>query len=251
MSRTTTLKIFFSALCVSIAAAPALAALPNQPSVEPPAGAEHGVYSVTDQALGGSDPAAAIAYDNFTLSSAYNLSGATWTGIYAEPLPGALSETDFIVSIWGDSGGAPDLSSAILSWNLDGGPASGSGPDVTVVGNGDVSTNTASTPGGGPGFDYSTTSIGGTLGAGSYWISIQADQRFDNVAPVVDPEWQWHTAGDGDGFYLEDLAINQELVRDTDKDLAFSLQGTVVPEPSSALLGLLGMLSIGMLRRKR
>lgn len=253
MNRTTTMKhLLLGAVCLFIPAAQALA-LPNQPRLEPVVEpSEHGVYSVTDQALGGSDPAAAIAYDNFTLSSGYILSGVSWAGVYAEPLPGARSQTDFIISIWGDSGGAPDLAAgSLMSWSLDGGFAGGSGPDVTVTSNGDFSSPTSTTPGGGEGFDYSA-SVSGMLSAGQYWISIQADQLFDNVAPVVDPEWQWHI-GDGpnDGFYFEDLAINQELVRTIDKDLAFSLQGTIVPEPSSVLLGMVGFFTVGMLRRRR
>jgi len=251
MTRTSQFQILFSAACISFAAVQASAALPNQPSTQPATG-DHGVYSVTNQALGGSDPKAAIAYDNFSLSDAYNLSGISWTGVFAEPLPAARSEMDFIVSIWGDLGGAPDLSSApVLQWALDSGFAGGSGSDVTATPNGDVSPSTSTTPGGGEGFDYSA-GISGTLGSGSYWISIQADQLFDNLDPIVDPEWQWHLgSGPNDGFYLEDLAINQELVRNTDKDLAFSLQGAVVPEPTSGLLLLCGAFGLLLTRRRK
>lgn len=251
MTRTSQLKSLICAACISFAAAQASAGLPNQPTFDPPAGSDSGAFSVTDQALGGSDPLAAIAYDNFSLTDAYNLSGLTWTGIFAEPLPLARSELDFIVSIWGDSGGAPDISSApVLQWALDGGFAGGSGPDVTATPNGDVSPMTSTTPGGGEGFDYSAV-IGGTLLAGDYWISIQADQRFDNVAPIVDPEWQWHLgSGPDDGFFTEDLAVNQGLIRTIDKDLAFSLQGAIVPEPSALVLfsGVFGLL---LTRRRR
>lgn len=250
MTRTLQLSSLLCAACISFFAAQATATLPDQPAFDPVTG-DHGVFSATDRAEGGSDPNESIAYDNFSLTDPYNLTGITWTGIFAEPFAVARSEIDFIVSVWGDSGGAPDIASApILQWTLDAGFVGGGGADVTTTPNGDVSPSTSTTPGGGEGFDYSAA-ISGSLSAGDYWISIQADQLFSNLPPIVDPDWQWHLgSGPNDGFYLEDLAINQELVRTIDKDLAFSLQGEVVPEPSATLLLLSSIIGMVLVRRK-
>ena len=74
MTRTLKFRLLLGAFCTILAASPAVAALPNQPAFEPAGDSDHGAYSVRDQAIGESDPQAAIAYDNFSLSSAYNLS---------------------------------------------------------------------------------------------------------------------------------------------------------------------------------
>lgn len=251
MSRTS-ITFFLAGLLVLVTSA--VYAHPNQPAMEPPAGQDHGVYSLQDRTFGAADPTRAIAYDNFSQSQAYNLTAIRWTGIYAEPFPANLSDTDFVVSIWGDAGGLPDLSSPVKSWTFFGGAnAVQSGPDLTVTANGDTNPTTPTTPGGGDGFDYRAP-INFQLGAGKYWISIIADQTFDNPQPIVDPSWQWHLGkGPGDGFYFEDLELNQPLTKDgtEGKDLAFIFEGTVVPEPHSAVLAALGFLLVGTLRRRR
>ena len=244
------------ALCLSFTASQLMAALPNQSPFVPASG-DYGAFSVQDQGLGAADPDRAIAFDNFSLTGDYNLSGICWTGIYAEPLPLALSDTDFIVEIWGDAAGAPDLGSGpVLSWTFEAGPVAGTGgPDLSVTANGSVSPSTGTVVGGGPGFDYSG-SIGGTLLAGDYWISILADQTFANAAPVVDPEWMWHLGTGTDGFYAADLTNDGAGtpaygIFQSDKNLAFELKGSVVPEPSTALLAIFAVMGIGAIRRKR
>ena len=239
-----------------------LAQLPNQPYVIPGGGLDLGPYSVQDQTTAmdangvyRTDDLRSAAYDNFTLNTAYNLNGICWTGAYADPLPMSPSETDFIIAIWGDSSGAPDIAGGpVLTWALDGGTAGSSGPDVTVTSSGITGpANAAVGNEGGPGFHYDAD-ITGTLPAGDYWISIISDQTFDNPDPIIDPEWQWQQ-GDGpnDGFYREDYAPDPDQLLEliTDKDLAFQLKGAVVPEPSGLVMAFLGLCTAGLLRRKR
>lgn len=246
-------------LCAVLTGTTLFAALPNQATLTPiPAGFDNGAFSVQETSLGAADPDRAIAFDNFSLGSDYNLSGISWTGVYAEPLPGARSDTDFIVQIWADDAGKPDLGAGpVMDWTFEAGPVAGSGgPDLTVTSNGILSNATATQIGGGEGFDYSGA-ISGTLAAGDYWISIVADQSFLNATPIVDPEWIWHQGVGHDGFYAADLRNDPPGtpaygILQSDKNLAFSLQGAVVPEPAAGtLLAVMGLLSVGMVRRKR
>lgn len=203
----------------------------NQSALEPDPSnglVDHGVYSVRNQAAGDNDPLESIAYDNFSLCSTSFLSSISWTGIYSEPLPSLPSRTDFTISIWSDQNGAPNANAEpILRWELDGGLAGESGPDISVLPNGDVNEMTEYTFGGGAGFDYQA-SISGHLPSGEYWISIQALQRFDNPSPTIDPEWQWHFgSGLEDGFFSEDKPLDRPLSKTPGRDLAFSLRGTI------------------------
>lgn len=252
-------KRLLALTAVALVATQSLGSLPNQlATTEPPPGSDtdHGPYSVQDQTLGAADPWRAIAYDNFSISSSYNITGIDWVGIYSEPLPLPASDTDFIVQIWGDSSGVPDISSPLHTFTFEGGATAGlGGADLTVTANGDVSSSTSTTIGGGPGFDYSGTISSTLLTAGDYWISIIADQRFDNPT-LVDPEWQWHTGtGPGDGFYAYDATLDpvgspEYGILQPDKDLAFAIRGSLVPEPQSAIMILMGLSLAGLVRHR-
>lgn len=249
-------------LCLTASVASA-ATLWHQPRYEPASG-DHGAYSVQDQAIGSTDPDLAKAYDNFTLTNLVELTGVDWHGIWAEPLPGALSDVDFIVEIWNDDAGKPDLSAPIMKKVFEGGATIGlSGPDLMVAGVADISPSTPTTVGGGPGAEYWGTIPGvagftGTnvLGPGNYWISILADQTFENPAPVVDPEWQWHISEPGDGFYQRDRTLDPVGTPEYglwvgEKNLAFTLKGEIVPEPNSIVLSMFGVAALGLFRRRR
>ena len=201
---------------------------------------DHGVYAVQWQELGGDDPDRAIAFDNFELSQAIAMTEIRWTGIYAEPFPATVSDTDFLVTIWNDEGGAPGLDSSVRQFVFEGGSVAGeSGSDLTVTENPGLSPSpsTLTTVGGGLAFDYAAPVDGG-LDAGNYWISIVADQRFDSEFPDVDPEWQWHLADTPtpDGFFAADFTFDPPdspaFGVPQNGDLAFAIQGTIVPEPS-------------------
>jgi hypothetical protein len=243
----------------------ASAALPSHSIFEPVGAIDHGVYSLHQDPLSTPDPDAAKAYDNFSLSSAYIINGINWSGIYAEPIPSPGANVDFLIEIWGDDNSSPDLSNQKASYFLTHGPAAG--PAALPNPNGDVTRSSVSTgdhvspltstsAGGGPAVEYSSSLPATLLGAGDYWISIQAVQLF-NSPLAVDPEWQWHIgeSASPDGFFSADLTLNPgagikgELIQQ-DKDLAFTLRG-MVPEPSGIALAFMGLASLGFTRRKR
>jgi hypothetical protein len=225
------------------------------------------VYSVHSIPLSTPDPDEAKAYDNFTLTQTFIVNGVQWSGIYAEPIPSPGATVDFLVEFWSDQSGAPDVSGPIHQFYLLHGPAGDASAlpnpngDVTrsvPITGAHVSPLTSTTPGGGPAVSYSAALADTTLAAGDYWISIQAVQAF-NSPLAVDPEWQWHLgSGPGDGFYAADLTLDPNSgiqgVFHAEKDLAFALEGRVVPEPASLLVWLLGSASCALgavLRRRR
>ncbi len=258
----TSMKLFATLCVAAVLAAPATAALPDQPALLPASG-DHGSYATRDSSIpydGTQDPDLAKSYDNFSISSDYIIDGLCWTGIFAEAIPDPASDVDFIVEIWNVdamNSNLPDITGGpVLTWMLDGGAAGATGPDVTVTALGHVSPATATTIGGGPAYSYEADLTSATLAAGDYWISILANQAFDHPTEF-DPEWQWHLGdGPGDGFSSFDRTLMppgtlQSGILQEGKDLAFTLKGQLVPEPSSMLMAGFAFISLGLLRRKR
>lgn len=249
-----------SAIAALLLTAAQAMALPNQPALIPADG-DYGVYAVQAQVVGPTDPDLAKAYDNFSLGADYNLLGFEWSGIYAEAFPTTPSDTDFIVEIWNIDPANSNLadvgSGPVLSFSFEGGATAGvGGADLTVTALGYTSPATATTFGGGEAFSYDADVPSTMLAAGDYWISILADQSFDNKIEI-DPEWQWHLGtGPGDGFATFDRTLDppgtlQAGTLQDGKDLAFAIRGELVPEPNSALMAAFGLLSLGLIRRKR
>ena len=251
----------FAAFCVvAFMASQAMAqVLVNQAPV-----GDTGSFAVQDQAYGAADPWLAMSFDNFTLTEDSVIEGFGWSGLYAEPLPAAISDTDFIVQIWGLSttpaNNLPDVwGGPLMTFMFEGGVVAGQGgADLTVTpetGYTSAAIEPNITPGGGEVFHYDASIAGTALAAGDYWISIIAEQNFDNAPPVIDPEWQWHYgSGPGDGFTYFDrqnqpAGTNRQGLLVEGKDLAFTIKG--VPEPSTMLMALCGLAPLGLLRRKR
>lgn len=248
------LKPFFALSAVALLATQVMA-LPDQPWVVPASG-DLGAFATRDASIpmDMQDPDLAKAYDNFTLSMDTTITGFEWAGAYAEPLPHPAKTTDFLIQIWAPDTQAPHAPFAhvhigpVLEFPiLLGGTAGMSGPDVTVT----PLPHTG--PDGGPAFEYSAAVPPALLPAGDYWISILALQDFSSPDPIVDPEWQWHLgSGPGDGFTAFDRTLDppgtmQYGILQPDKDLAF----TIVPEPGTMLTALLGLIPLGLLRRKQ
>jgi len=248
------LKPFVLLGALAFLAPQAMAQIVNQTPV-----GNSGEFAAQDQTVGPTDPWLAKAYDNFTLTQDILIEGFCWHGLYAEPFPAARADTDFIIEIWDvdPNNQLPDVAGgALLTFTFEGGVVAGtSGSDLTVTDMGYDSAPAGNSPGGGDVFHYDATLANGTaLAAGDYWISILADQTFPNPFPKVDPEWQWHFAGAGDGFTTFDRTTmppgtNQQGLLVPGKDLAFAIKG--VPEPSTILMALCGLAPLGLLRRKR
>lgn len=236
-------------------------ALPMQPAVDPntiASGLDYGVFSLVEDSAGLSDDMRALAYDDFSIGDTYVIDKICWSGIYAEAFPNnADADTNFLIRFLKDDGnGAPDLGNVAHSITVAGGLAGQSSGDLTVTQLGTyTSPITAFNPfGGGSAFDYEASVMPFSLGPGDYWISITASQEFDTPG-AVDPEWMWHLGEGNDGFYAYDHLFPTGTTDIgeffSDKNLAFGLKGAVIPEPGSAFMALIGMVSLGLLRRKR
>jgi hypothetical protein len=112
------IKFLAVALCIS-AALQVMASLPDQPAPAParaPASAsitrfDFSAFCVNDSLVGFNDSKRAFTYDNFTLTDRYELDAICWTGNCAAKFPSSpASDTDFLIRIFTDDLGAPDLS---------------------------------------------------------------------------------------------------------------------------------------------
>ena len=164
----------------------------------------------------------ATAYDNFILSSPAQVAYVQWSGAYFNP-PEQGPINSFTISFWDDNDGQPGsvLTSQIISGNAN-----------------ELVTGTAGI------YFYSTMlSTPFTAAAGStYWLSVVADIGFP-------PQWGWQAGTGGDGVVYQDLLGDRYLY--TGADLAFNLDTTTVPEPSTfALLGI-SVVLFGYARRRR
>jgi hypothetical protein len=150
-------------------------------------------------------------YDDFTAFRLVYVTGITWSGGGGEEAP---EETvGFTFGFYADNGGAPG---ALLHSESISGDA-----NATFVGIDNASR---------PTYDYSatlTTPFALTAGT-TYWLSI--------VATLAPPDqWGWRTGTGGDGMAYDTAPLRH--------DLAFTLIGVTVPEPSSLTLFGIGTLA--------
>jgi hypothetical protein len=162
------------------------------------------------------------AYDNFTLSSTSNITGVDFTGGYFNPLlPGTI--TSFAITVYSDNAGQPGAN--VLSETVTG------NANETFLGlyGGVLLT-----------YNYSAA-LSGQLGAGTYWLSVVPTVGFP-------PQWGWATGTGGDGVSYQNFIgfLNQNPV-----DLAFVVQGSAVPEPSTWAMMLLGSAGLGYAAYRR
>jgi hypothetical protein len=158
----------------------------------------------------------ATVYDNFSFSSDNLVDGIDWVGVYFNGAPAAISS--FALSIFGNNAGQPG--SLLFS--------------ETITGNaGETFIGTANN--GAPTYSYSANLTNTFLAqAGeTYWLAIVPTIGFP-------PQWGWYTSSQGDGVSYQDFFGSRSQ---PGTDLAFSLTGERVPEPSA----ILGLLSLGLL----
>ncbi|MCC6428743.1 MAG: PEP-CTERM sorting domain-containing protein [Phycisphaerales bacterium] len=171
--------------------------------------------------------------ENFTLSSASNITGANWAGASEFFLfPDYTNMYGFQVMIMADSGGAPgavlyaeDFATAATSPTLQG--QNGLGSNVYAQ-------------------SATFSSALNNVPAGNYWISIGG-----LLTSPGDDAWVWAdgTNDDGLAYSLTPDSGGWTVFNDGATSGTFEVVGTVVPAPGSlALLGL-GALAAGRRRR--
>ena len=153
----------------------------------------------------------ATAYDNFTLASTNTVTGLEFTGQFFNP-PQLATITAFTVNFYADNMGQPG---GTLVSSFTAGNASQNCTGVVCSYNLGVNFNASA----------------GT----TYWLSIVPDMGFP-------PQWGWQGGTGGNGTSYQDF-FGTRLQNAS--DLAFTLTGGAVPEPSTWGLLILGFGLIG------
>jgi hypothetical protein len=162
------------------------------------------------------------------------VTGVTWYGHYRAPeLDSGVTSADFLIRFYSDSAGLPG---SVLHEQTVAANAEYSGEVVTAS---DPSILTGRTI---YEFTVDLTSSPVLLSAGQTWLSIIE-------AGSGNPHWLWSRYDmNFPGLAHQGLDYSWAL---TDGNLAFSLDGTVVPLPGATLLGAIGLGCAGWRLRKR
>jgi len=148
-------------------------------------------------------------YDNFSLPTASNITSVGWIGSYFDPATqGALS--GFTITLYADNAGKPGS---------------------VLASTGDVAGKAGETflridSAGSPTYAYNLNTAFLVSGSIKYWLSIVAD-----LPPPSEWGWESATGPDGSSYLCGPGGCGFEI-----SDVAFTLNGTAVPEPGSALL---------------
>lgn len=178
-----------------------------------------GGYSSQNDTTGGNGNFA-TAYDNFTLGTTSNVTSVSWVGSYFNP-PQQGVITAFTIQFYADASGIPGASVYTTTIN---GTA-----NETSLGN-DAA--------GSPAFSYSAAVNFQAAGGTQYWMSIVPDLGFP-------PQWGWESGTGGDGAAYQVFGGQGSALA---TDLAFTLDGSPVPEP--ATLAALGLGALALIRRR-
>jgi hypothetical protein len=165
-------------------------------------------------------------YDDFTLSAGGVIKNVSWYG--TDPGEYSTGFTGFTVEFLSDNGGLPG---SVLADNFIGAPA------------GEYATHYMGDPG------YQLFGFSGTLSTPftaapgtEYFLSIAAD--------ISGGDWYWTTADQGDNGAVGCGGDYGNSFYPIDTDVAFTLSGTTVPEPSTIALALFGASAFLFGRRK-
>lgn len=176
-----------------------------------------------------STPSLYLQYDSFVLSADATITSVSWWGVdLNELLTGAIPPyhpTDFTIAIHADNGGRPG---AQLSF--------------TTVGNGAGGTYTGTDLMGLKLFSFTgalTTPLAATAGT-TYWLGISD--------PTDNAGWFWAS---GSGPDKQHVAIVAGTASDVADDMTFTIVGSPVPEPATAVLFLLGAAGLAVHGRRR
>ncbi len=168
----------------------------------------------------------ATVYDNFAIAGGGAIKNVGWLGGYLNPgPPGSIAR--WTVSVYADAAGTPG--SPLLT--------------ATVPGDGNESA-TGQFAADLPVFEYSIQLPAAFVASPGqqYWLSVVPDQTYP-------PQWGWATGSGGDASSVQDYLGDRGT---NGSDLAFTLAGVVVPEPSeyAALTGA-AILGFALYRRSK
>lgn len=176
--------------------------------------------------------------DNFTLGADSTVDAVRfWGGSQNFQFASPANMASWTVRIFGaDGSGGVDLGNEVFAQTY----LNGGDPAMTMSATGDLNL------GGGQVFEHFAQTGGVSLAAGDYWVSVGATL----VNPGADA-WVWAGSTVGDLVNATDFYdANGFIVFDpTFNDLAFEIEGTVVPAPASAAaIGFAGL--VGLRRRR-
>lgn len=183
-----------------------------------------------------------IAADQFVLGTNAAVTGVTWYGFYGTNLAPAVSSVDFQVAFFADASGVPGtgLASETLS-------ASVADSGLTVTG---------LTFGGSTIYQFDATLSAPLLvdAGDTVWLSLAEN---DAATPAVgDTQWLWSFSTYAAGDTKAERNTNPALETDWESvgqlgNLAFTIDGTPVPEPATWLLMGAGLVGLAVWRRRR
>jgi hypothetical protein len=186
----------------------------------------------------GNDGAGFRVFDQFTIATSGQVTGARWRGAYVDvftpannPVP--PDELSWVLTFW--DGDTPDVAAGPLATR----PLTVAEVTRTFVG-------LASFQGSSIGvYDYETTfGPWAFTGGAIYSFSVMARSTTYN------PAWAWMPGTGGNGQIWQQQFPNTTLVSHTG-DRAFALVGTSVPEPGSVALLATGLATLALARRRR
>ena len=161
------------------------------------------------------------AFDDFTFAKGASIAGVQWQGAYSNlPTQGDIAQ--FQLTFWSNNDGLPG--SVLKTYVIPG----NAGEQFVASQSGFL--------------DYSygvilPTSFSAAANT-TYWLSIQ---------PTADypPQWLWRSGSNGDGLSAQiNLAVSAGPQM-ASGDLAFTLTGNFVPEPSTLALGIATLIALG------
>jgi hypothetical protein len=198
-------------------------------------GDNNGIDSYFSSDSSAATPYVGIVYDDFTVGTSGT---ANITGIFGNYFFKDASTDSF-------------LSNAVIgsaNWEIRTGVSAGTAGTLVDSGTGAASVSTSLTPGGHTLYDISVTGLAVNLPAGTtYWVGLQpvtSSDAYGNLITTSGANAVGSPQGnDGEAYANDNFGDNYALIttNSTPEDFSLGVVGTVVPEPSTWALGMVGL----------